>query len=274
MDFFTKIVNDFGTKDYPNKQDASLKYAKDKSLILYFGYFSNGFRSDADGRMLSFKGFLDSYKLVVTFDTEKQETFLQDGVDVFGKEVTMMYQISLVVPSASPEEAELNLAKFEELNKMIRGLPKPTSEDAAKPNYILALLANFIHNGTWTKKHSITDFHELKKYAAQIYLSKSNFKIETDMGFWETERGLIPKVFTTQFGMHIITSTGGSWIPSVSIRKEVVGPDGVQQGGSAGVTKTLEQPWNIIKFFKSNGDYNELDVELWPWGVTHSGMEL
>ena len=238
---------------------------------MYFGYFSDGFGKDVEtGRMLSFKGFLESYKLTVKFETEKQETFLQDGADIFGKEVVMMYQISLAVPSSSPEEAELNLAKFEELNKMIRGLPMPTEADGARPNYILALLANFIHNGTWTEKQTIETFEQLKTHAAQIYLSKSNFKIDTEMGFWETSRGLIPKVFTTQFGMHVITSTGGQWIPSVDVKKEKTQPKFVADSDS----KSLPQPWNLIKFFKSNGDYNALDVETWPWGVTHSGMDL
>jgi hypothetical protein len=260
VDFFTKIVNDFGAKDYPNTQDASLQYAKDKSLILYFGHFTNGV--ERAGRMISFKGFLESYKLGISFKTEAMEAFLQDGPDLFPQQTTFEYQLDLAVPSTSPEEGELNLAKFEELNKMIRGLPKKNPSDAARPNYMLALMANFIHNGTWTSKQEIEDFDDLKKHAALIYLSKSNLKIDTEMGFWETKRGLIPKVFSTQFQMHIIVNGVGDWGPAGVIKKE------------KGTTKKLTPPWSIMSYFMSDGKYNKNDIELWPWGVTHSGMKL
>jgi len=255
MSFYNKIVNDFASKKVSH--DASLDYAKKRGLVLYIGHFTNGVNADEINRMVSFKGFVDSYKLGFAFETESQEAFYQDGPDLFPQSTKIEYQLTLQVPSSNKQEGIINIGKFEEFNRMVRG---NTGNDRA--NYLLVSLANLIQNGRWTKKTTINTFSQLKQVGALAFVDKTNMTVDTEMGFWETEAGLVPKVFSINMQLHIIPQfINNASTPPAKIKDE------------DGQPKNVPYP-NIIKYFKTDGSYNENDIELWPWGVTHSGMKL
>jgi hypothetical protein len=254
MSIYNKMMNDFGAKNAPNVQDASLNYAKARGLILYIGHFTN--KNFQSGRIVSFKGFLDTFKLAFSFEVESQDAFFQDGPDLYPQSTRIEYQFTLQVPSTSKEEGILNIGRFEEFNRMVRS----KSISSKEPNYLLVSLSNLIQNGQYDKKKTINNFASLKQVAALVHVDNTNMSIDTELGFWETQGGLIPKVFSINFQLHFIPDwKKESFTPATNIKDE------------NGDTKSIKYP-HPVKYFKPNGGYNTHDVEQWPWGVTHSGM--
>jgi hypothetical protein len=222
--FYTKNMNSFFGR---STKDASDSYAVGRNLILFVGHYDSK-------RVVSFKAFLKSFKLGAAFKTDKQESFFHEGAEKFPTIVSLDYSVSLTVPSGDPEEAKHNLGRFQEFSRMIK-----STQGGQRQNYFRVSLANLIQNGNYSSKKTINSFETVEAVGVLCFINDSQMEIDTEMGFWEWEKGLIPKVFSINLQLLTITQRVGDTVQS--------------------------KP--IIRPLKETGYLANFDKGTWPWGV-------
>jgi len=205
-------------------KDASDSYSVGRNLILFVAHHDSK-------RVVSFKAFLESFKLGAAFKTEKQESFLHEGSEKFPTIVSLDYTVNLNVPSGDPKEAKYNLGRFQELSRMIKS--------AARQNYFRVSLANLIQNGNYSSKKTINSYETVAAVGVLCFINDAEMQIDTEMGFWEWDNGLIPKVFSINLQLLTITQRVGDVVQS--------------------------KP--IIRPLKKTGYLANWDSGTWPWGV-------
>ena len=157
-----KVLNEFqASKDLNLGTDYSFNYATDKGIMLYI-------HDPKLNSSISFKSFLKDFSISQTIKNEDAEQ-VDGGVlrDLVG--VGIVYNFTLQVPALSVNDARLNLARFEELDRMVSnnfGRVGNAAVEAERVRYVL--LANLVNNGKYTKKHEITEEGDILEYGLPL----------------------------------------------------------------------------------------------------------
>ena len=244
MSFYQKIAHDFGGKP-GGSNDSSLSYAKDKKLILYICQKNSR-------RFLSFKGFIENFKLAVKYSFEEQEAFTLEGKQKFLNKTNVEYHFTLNVPSNSEKEGEINLAKFQELSRyLLPVLGETKAELISSDNLLFVSFSNLIQSGQFIKDSSLIEesgkvsYNKIRKFGAPCYLSKINFKPAMEMGFYDQGSNLIPRAYSVDFQLHV-------------------------------APQKLDSGFYLLRSFTKQGNYSKgskKDSKFWPFGVDDKGME-
>lgn len=152
--------------------------------VIYIG-------SPALQRAVALKAFLESYKLNLTKETDiKKEADKQSHVYT---EYTsdLNFSLTLNIPAHSTNESRNNLAKLEELQRLIAPLGGPGHVNAfygTKNNYFSVWFKNLIHSGekysSYPSPSSIT-FRQLMKHGFFCYIEDIDYTPDMDAGFFE-----------------------------------------------------------------------------------------
>jgi len=207
-------------------------------------------------RTVPLKGFVDSIKLNLQKEVEKVTTV--DSQVTIVKEYTtdLSYDIKINMPAHSTNEAANNLAKMEELQRLIMPVKASGTGDAiagvavrtkVKKNLFSVWFKNLINNGYPSANKSLPpgsedQFKELLDRGFVCYIEEINYEPDLTAGFFENGGELLPK--------NIILSLKLNY-DSNSIRHY-------------NEKSTLEP-------FMANGHYEEGDTSLFPFGVTVRG---
>ena len=186
--YLSPIGNSFrGTGD-----DTSLTNSK----VIHIG-------SAATERMISLTAFIDSYKINLqkqvdeTKEEDKNKTFF---TDVAGN---LSISLSLNIPAHSVNESVNNLAKIEELQRLIIPGNWGNSSDGytnisltSKVNrpILIVHFANLITNGRKTNSFKINSFKDLIKKGYPCFVDSISFDPDVEAGFFEFDKNfLYPK---------------------------------------------------------------------------------
>jgi|TARA_R110002074_G_scaffold399665_2_gene593298 hypothetical protein len=231
-----KILNEYqasSRKSFPLGTDYSFNYAHDKGIMLYI-YDQNLDTS------ISFKAFLKSFSLSTVIKLDKSGETSGKEVDVGGLGIT--YSVSLDIPSLSVDDAMVNAARLEELDRMcgvgseiFSSSGKSVRFNIAAPKYVL--LANLIHNGLYREKHAIQYSSQVKTYGAKCFFTSNGWSVDTTMGFFEYNNKLWPKAYEAKLELSVRAS--------------------------------LDNGKNILRGFDENesDQYAVTDLRTWPFGV-------
>ena len=244
------MVGDFAAEsgekpllDY--QQDGSNKYTLNKGVALFIGHYNSK-------RTITFKPFLESYSLDITYDDQEDIYKNQDGVMKQIKvKKGIKYNLSLVLPSNSINEGNLNLAKVEEFRRLVHSNVNPGNFQAADRefkslNQFGLLLSNIISNGMYRSKKDISSWSRLEKYAVFGYIDDLTIDHLTEYGYYDglvkSKDKLTPKALKITFSLNV----------NIGTTNDRIG-------------KYLYLP------FKKDGKYNEKDTKYWPFGVATYG---
>ena len=120
--------------------------------------------------------------------------------------VGLEYSVDLIIPSISVDDARVNATRLATiqtfLNKSTGGGVKGQNRiPISQLHYVL--LSNLIHNGKYTKKIVPKNKKQLKEYACPCYLTEFAFTPDLEMGFFEYDSKLFPKVYDASFKLKI-----------------------------------------------------------------------
>ncbi len=169
------------------KTDGSTAYSKESGLFLYIA-------NEDTKTVITFKSFLKSFSINIKGETTDEKAGDFGSVKNL-KRMGITYDVGLSVPCGSLLESRANSSRMEELNRFVSKPVLPSGivpETAESPQYVL--LANLIHNGSYTSKREITSYSQVAALGLKCYYSDFNYKIDTSMGFFEKD-GLWPKLF-------------------------------------------------------------------------------
>jgi len=152
--------------------------------VIYIG-------SPALQRAVALKAFMESYKLNLTKETDiKKEADKQSHVYT---EYTsdLSFDLTLNIPAHSTNESRNNIAKLEELQRLIAPLGGPGQVNAfygTKNNYFSVWFKNLIHSGkkysSYPSPSSIT-FDQLMAHGLFCYIDSINYEPDMSAGFFE-----------------------------------------------------------------------------------------
>ena len=183
--------------------------ATDSEHVIYFG-------SAPLQRIVAIKAFLESFKLNLQKEKEIIKFANQHVQKIKEKEGSLSYDITLNMPAHSVNEARNNLAKIEELQKLIgtgrdwstAGTPVEQADGTfieTEENIGFSPLCetrlplfwvyfrNIINGGRKITTSKITSFEQLVKHGFPCYIDKVNYEPDVESGFFEFNNYLFPK---------------------------------------------------------------------------------
>lgn len=234
MSYKFKILNDYQAGSLNGKAfrlgaDYSFDYVDDKGIMLYI--YDEHLNST-----VSFKTFLKDFSISFNIKA-KDEKAVDGGKNTGISDFEMAYNFNLDIPALSVNDARVNAARLEEVDRMItsnfisEGTRVMTSE-----NVRYVLMSNLIHNGKYVEKKSIQSGKDVFKYGVPCYTNSFNYTIDTELGYFEYFNKLFPKSYTATFSL-------------------------IAQAGETEMGKFL------IAGFERSGDYYKKDIRTWPFGV-------
>ncbi len=227
-----KILNEYqasSRKNFPLGTDYSFDYTYDKGIMLYI------YDENLDSS-ISFKAFLKSFSISTVIKLDKDNETSGKEIDVGGIGIT--YSVSLDIPALSVDDAMVNAARLEELDRMC-GVGADYFDaqrfNIAAPKYVL--LSNLIHNGLYREKHSIQYSSQVKTYGAKCFFTNNSWSVDTTMGFFEYRNKLWPKAYEAKLDLSVRAS--------------------------------LDNDKTMIRGFDEDidGQYAGSDLRTWPFGV-------
>jgi len=242
MTFFDAKINKFGKLSAPN--DSAGSYSTNKNAILYIAH-------EDVSRVISFKGFVDGFKIGLDYGVKIDTEFFKNTGVV--KQVTSKfnYSFKLNVPATSVAEAEMNLAKFQELLRYIRNTGGKSSHskesDAVNSqSFMYVLFANLIQNGLKTDPSvGVQNWYQVRRYGVRCYMTSLGFDPEMEMGVFEKDGKIIPKVYSISFALNIF-------------------PDFTPYYKG----KVTRGSFRSIEGLDKTGEYKTTDTQNWPFGIT------
>ena len=141
-------------------------------------------------RAVALKAFIESYKLNLTKETDiKKEGDKQSHMYT---EYTsdLSFDLTLNIPAHSTNESRNNIAKLEELQRLITpmNMAQTNASYGTKNNYFCVWFKNLIHSGrkyySYPSPSSIT-FLDLMKHGFFCYIEGINYEPDMDAGFFE-----------------------------------------------------------------------------------------
>lgn len=161
------------------------------SKVLYIG-------SAATERMIAFTAFIDSYK--INLQKKVDETSEEDKTTTFFTDVAgnLSISLSINIPAHSVNESVNNIAKIEELQRLVRvgnwGNSNSTVFNVSKTSSVnkpllLVHFANLITNSRAVKSFEINSFKDLLSKGFTCYVDVVSFEPDVDAGFFEFHHG-------------------------------------------------------------------------------------
>lgn len=148
-------------------------------------------------RLVSFKAFINSFKINLTKEIEKQESVDRNFIPVVQYVADMSIDVSLNIPAHTVNEAVNNIAKIEELQRLLA----PLSSVAALKNksygktnnYFSVLFKNLICSGVdygdqYIMPDSVT-INDMMRYGFLCYFESIKFEPDIEAGFFDYEDG-------------------------------------------------------------------------------------
>ena len=237
-------INKFGREGGLDQGiDYSSNYARAKGAVIYFSHYYSE-------RTVSFKGFLDSFKIGLSTEVGDESNFFQGTPTLRVRKTKIEYNFVLNVPSHSVNESITNLARIQELIRYVSAGPQSANPDpiskknvvGANASIVFVLMSNLIHNGKYTKKTSINSFKQIQEFGAMCHMSDIDFEPDVEMGFFEYSGKLLPKAFKVNV-------------------KLLVYPHIIKDGAISDK--------KIMRSFSATG-YDPTDIQTWPFGTTYS----
>jgi hypothetical protein len=208
-------------------------------------------------RGIAIKAFLNSYKLNVTkvVEFEEDEGMIAKIPKEYGTDLN--YQISLDVPSYDVLEAKNNLAKIEELQKLLAKIGSKVSNifpDVRVP-FFSVWFKNLISSGknyvTYPTPQSVT-INQIINCGFICIIEKVKYEPDMDAGFFESDGLLLPKNIKLnlelKYGVEFDTND------FKNLRDEIN-------------TRQLSPSYTPLFSFKTNGHYNSKDKGVFPYGI-------
>ena len=254
------LVNYQGAHDsnfpsFPLGTDYSHNYSDAKGIFLYI-YDENAEYA------VGLKAFLTDFSIDFTLETKEVESGTSTTTNV--KSMGIKYNVAISLPAISVNDARVNTARIDALQNMIN---KTIKQDATariqsvEPQYIL--LSNLINNGKYNKLIDVKEASTIKKYGVLGYITEINAEIEDDMGFFEYNGRLWPKVYnlsfaiTVQVGLKDNKKLIDSYVADDTTQKEVTF---TRTDGTTG-------SFNLIVINTSKLSDQEISDGKWPFGV-------
>mgnify|MGYP003115087987 CR=1 FL=1 len=213
--------------------------------------------SEPLGRVVAFKAFFENFKINLTKDLETQSDKDKDSILVRQYASKIDYDITLNIPAHSVNEAVNNIAKIEELQKLIAKTDKTITTGAYEftaPEAITAqpvfkvFMKNLIFAGAfdaWNGRFgSNPDEGLLRKFGLPCIIQEVGFEPDVQSGFFEFKNYLYPK--NIKLNLKLI-------LDQTSERRF---------GGGA-----------VVLPFDSKGNYSVDDRGAFPFGVSVSEGE-
>lgn len=173
--------------------DYSHNYSDDKGVFFYI--------YDKNTKIaVGLKSFITSFS--VNFQFEKNEIKTREGILEEVKSVGLTYKVGLQLPALSANDARVNAARLDTLSIFIEKSSTSGETAVGKEEKIYFLLGNLINNGKYTKKIDIKKADDIKTYAIQGFMKSFSYTVDTEMGFFEYDDKLWPKLYT--FDLEII----------------------------------------------------------------------
>lgn len=222
--------------------------------ILYIG-------SPALQRVIALKAFIETYKLNLTKETEiKKEIDKQSHIYTeFLSDIS--FDITLNLPAHSVNESRNNLAKLEELQRLIGILGGPQDVNphyGTKNNYFSVWFKNLIHSGlkfsSYPTPQTITN-EDLMKFGFMCWIDSVNYEPDFEAGFFDyddvEDRKLGSYLFPRNIKLSLKLNFGVEF--SRSIRQRI-----------QSITGNVARP---LYAFQSNGHYTIGDNGGFPFGI-------
>lgn len=194
------LVNYQGAHDsnfpsFPLGTEYSHNYSANKGVFFYI-------YDDQSKTAVGLKSFLTSFSMNVQFTKEEIKT--RDGILEQVKSVGLTYKVGIQLPAISVNDARVNAARVDALSVFLdrSGGTGDSAITIDGEEKIYFLLGNLINNGKYTKKIDIKKASNIKKYAMQGFLKTFSYTVDTEMGFFEYDGKLWPKLYT--FDLDII----------------------------------------------------------------------
>ena len=220
----------------------------DRGMIIYIG-------SVPLERVVPLKAFVESLKINLQKEIEKVD--LKSTQGVYDKEYSseLSYDLTLNIPAHSTNEAANNLAKIEELQRLImptsitknsdkeiiNGASKRTGVDT--PLFVV-WFRNLINNGSpfIKKTKTVDNFAFLLKIGFPCYIEEINYEPDMEAGFFEFSSGLYPRNIKLTLKLNYDSASLLNYTNRLTM-----GP------------------------FVSNGSFYKKDSSLFPFGVVVRG---
>ena len=190
--------NSAGIVDY----DGSGDYTKNKKVAFHI-YHANS------RNVITFKPFLTSLSYKIQYQ-EGEEIIKR--IDGYLKRDTpkadISYSIALDIPSASLEEAKLNLAKINQLKEFQFSLKTPSGNVKDMSHWLanakFVYLSNLIQNGRTTKGKKISSWNKMIENGLPGLTKDIKIDIKKELGFFEEKGILYPKYVTVSFDLIVL----------------------------------------------------------------------
>lgn len=213
-------------------------------------------------RFLAFKAFFETIKLNLNKSTDIETMNTRNYQILKEKSGKFSISLSLILPAHSTNEAQNNIAKIEELQKLIlpgkwaaggkslsygRGDRSFTFEGVSKKvrttlPLFQVYFKNIINSGAGNQPKTIEDYSDLMKHGFPCYIDSVNYTPDETAGFYEFDDFLFPKVIKLNLILNYDTeSLFDETIPALA-RKPIMP-------------------------FRLNGHYAQYDSSLFPFGV-------
>jgi hypothetical protein len=149
-------------------------------------------------RMIAFTAFVESYK--INLQKQVKEYSEETSTTTYFTDINgnLSISLSLNLPAHSTNEAVNNVAKIEELQRLIKtghwGSPGTFSSLTGTNTPIMIVhFVNLISNGRSTKSFAINSFTDLLQKGFPCYIESVVYEPQTDSGFFEFDNFLYPK---------------------------------------------------------------------------------
>tara|TARA_R100000030_G_scaffold1627_2_gene1448 strand:+ start:2815 stop:3624 length:810 start_codon:yes stop_codon:yes gene_type:complete len=190
------LVNYQGAHDsnfpsFPLGTERSHNYSEAKGVFLYI-------YDDNAEYAVGLKAFLTDFSIDFTFDTEEVESGISSTTRV--KSLGIKYNVGITLPAISLNDARVNTARIDGLQNMINKVKRENQGqqiESIELQYIL--LSNLINNGDYSKLIDVKQSSTIIEYGIPGYITEFNANIEDDMGYFEFDGRLWPKVYSISF---------------------------------------------------------------------------
>lgn len=213
----------------------------DKSHILYIG-------SAPLERVVGFKAFIESFKINLQKEKEIVSPNNQNRSYIKEKEGSLSYNLSLNVPAHSTNEAVNNMAKIEELQRLIVmpdagwtvAASTATNSDGTRTDSISSIgvsslsnttlplfyvfFKNLINSGAAFTSDKIYDFKDLMKKGFTCYIENIKYDPDVDAGYFKLNGDFYPRNIKLSLSLIYESETLFSSIDGNVLNRRIIMP--------------------------------------------------
>ena len=213
-------------------------------------------------RMVALKAFIESYKLNLTKKIEffSEASTSTKPISEYGTDIS--YSLSINIPAHSVNESRNNIAKLEEIQRLISPVGTPRQVDltyGTHSSIFSVWFKNLICSGSDYKSYPNTqtiEYEDTIKNGFMCYIEKINFEPDFEAGFFDyddvTDRKNGKFLFPKNIKLKLELKYGA--LPSEGLVANLK-KNGFNESGSP------------VCGFDANGDYISSDYGGWPFNI-------